>query len=874
MINYYEFRWTSPEETPFVGIVVDYDESVDFNRFCDDAYKEIPGSERLKANIIIFRLPVARNFSNKVIEGICSHSEPAGVPDEESLESSIRASIAEDGSFLNVRFMYVPVHFLFSDDYNIYLSDACNADRVGSSVSVLTPGAKSALIEHLRQIELRLFVERAPAIFGPVQGVPYLTPSGEEARIFLRVGNIQLRRTVLHAIFFWLLPNLRHTAAILTDTWSISSMAYNVSRLLARYRGRDAEIPRVDMLAEYHTTDETGLLLNLEVLRRFLRGPVAIPQGSEVLFLISAVFTGQLMKKIQTTMASEGLRLNGVRFVALYRLQDTTDEVCMCDLTDLQANVVISRDTSPPLPAGSQRMAVAAPKGLASDFGSPPEGAKTAEVPESPQTSGSLPKVADVSSARQAIVDVLVARSGKPTDGGILPRTPHHIVIDPGTYFPKLVSEIEIEVRERSVKNDKPVYDYYGSLGAFLVHHTQDDGDRGPRHHGVYIDTAAFIGSERFQRRLVGYLDHMERCPDLVLGPEHDRARQLVGLIVSRLKTRFGSDIRTLHHANLYIDETWPHPQDDAIRNAFAGLGESTEILVVDDAFVTGTRLYQYSQHLRYLPEGPYRGRVHFLVAVARPPSITAWTDAQKLLRYRRPKESGEQLVDNSVHAIEEIVLPNWEEDDCPWCIESGRLQDYDGIIAEMPELFKERWLLLRQNAEGFRDRLFLRAPSHPQVDLAGDGLFGKSPANQAAGFAAVAGGLQRLRTDLNRVPLGQHRYPLATVLKSVEYLSLVYTDSLLRASFFRAAHPDELCYHDPKNEEDRTKMARDDICNPSGKIYNIALELCWQVLEGKLPTELFRMIDETRFEQLGIATEVKFIKDVLATGYAIASLK
>jgi hypothetical protein len=78
--------------------------------------------------------------------------------------------------------------------------------------------------------------------------------------MFLRVGNVQGTRQVLDAFFFWMLPFLKDRSAILTDTWSISSIALNASRLLERYwmNSGPEQINRftseecyVDMLSSY-----------------------------------------------------------------------------------------------------------------------------------------------------------------------------------------------------------------------------------------------------------------------------------------------------------------------------------------------------------------------------------------------------------------------------------------------------------------------------------------------------------------------------------------------------------------------------------------------------------------------------------------------
>jgi hypothetical protein len=188
------------------------------------------------------------------------------------------------------------------------------------------------------------------------------------------------------------------------------------------------------------------------------------------------------------------------------------------------------------------------------------------------------------------------------------------------TYFPKLRNEVEIEIRNPQIRADRQVYSGYAGLGVFLVHRTQLD-DRAPRHHAVYVETAKLIETTRFQSSLASYVEKLGKAPDLVVAPDHTRARRLVELVTAELGKRFDGTVKHLFHPNLHVNPSYQQPQDEELHQAFANLGPDSEILIVDDAFVTGTRLYQYSQHLRYM-RGGYLGRVDFLVAIARPSDI------------------------------------------------------------------------------------------------------------------------------------------------------------------------------------------------------------------------------------------------------------
>ncbi len=854
MLYHFAIQWMRPDEPPLFAIVVDCDEADDFSEFCEDIYKTVPESDRLKASLLICRLPVSRGFSGQLISRLCKKGGAASIPKKQKLLLSIRDAIASGDSFLNRRFGHMEVRLLYSEDYSISLSDDINP--VKCPFVAITARQMPVFIEHVQQTELRGLLEGSPALFPSLGGVPYLTPSGDLARTFVRIGNIQGRRSAVHAMFFWMLPYLKKASAILVDTWSISSIAYNASRLLARYRGSASLIIRVDMLSEYHSNSETSLKLNLEVLRRFLNPDAPIAPDNEVIFLVSAVRTGNLLRQIKSTMAGLGYELAAIRFLVLYALCPPLADRFLCDLSHIPFDFDERLSSSEVVPPTTITRAVLSD---AQDTSS------VSAVRERDESRSEETKSGDVIKSLGA--------HGPPAHPGTAPRiskargeppkTPH-IVIDPATYFPKIRNEVEIEIRNPQIRADRQVYSGYAGLDVFLVHRTQQD-DRAPRLHAVYVETAKLIETARFQRRLANYVQKLGRAPDLVVAPDHIRAKRLVELVDAELGKRFDRSIKQLFHPNLHVNPSYQQPQDEELRLAFANLGPDSEILIVDDAFVTGTGLYQYSQHLRYMGGG-YLGRIDFLVAIARPPDIAKWIEAKRLLKYRPPRPNGQNGPENTVEAIETIVLPNWDTTNCPWCIEKGSLEDYQALVSPMPSRLSDRLRMLgEKDDQGMAQQLFLEGRDSLPIRLSSNSLFTADQTSQAAGFAAVAGGIQRLRTDQSDVKLGPYRYPLSTILQSDEYLQLVYNDSLLRASFLRAAHREELSYLDVGRENERAAYAYDLICDASGEVNNLALELCWQVLQGKLPPKLFEMASVSRFTCLGVEEEVGYLRDVYA---------
>lgn len=862
MINHLSILWARDNEAPLFAIIVDCDEAIDFSEFCEDVYKTVPESDRLKANMIICRLPIWRSFRRKLIGQLSAKGGKARIPKNEMLLLSIRDSIGSEDSFLNRRFGHTEVRLLYSDDHLICLSDSIS--RIRSPFVSISPPHTVTFIDHIRQTELRELVEGSPAFFPSLGGVPYLTPSGDPARAFVRIGNIQGRRSAVHKIFFWMLPHLKRTSAILVDTWSISSIAYNTSRLLSRYRGPKSPIVRVDMLSEYHSNSETSLKLNLEVLRRFLASDNLSDEVGEVTFVVSAVSTGKLLGQIKNTMDSLGYGSNNIKFVVLYALRPPIKDKYLCDLSHIRFD--LDGTNSPEVAKASAASTVGplarrgAPGGSANDSSGD---VRTNRDEGRGERYGSSERGATENSPRAREQPQMSGHSSPSRgDRGSPPKT-EYIVIDPVTYFPRLRNEVDIEVRNDQVKADREFYNAYAGQSLFRVHRNQID-DRAPRHHAIYVETANLIKCARFKQRLDDYIQTLHKAPNLVIAPDHIRAKRLTEMVKAKIEDKFQARIATLIHPNLHVNSLTPQPQDQEVREAFESFGYDSAILIVDDAFVTGTRLYQYSQHLRYIGIDGYRGRVDFLVAIARPPDIAKWNEAKRLLSYRPPHPSGKKLPANTVHAIETIVLPNWDSTNCPWCIEKGKLEYYRALVDHTPGYFTERLQMLgEQSIQGMADQLFLVGQSQSPIQLSSGSLFTADQSNQAAGFAAVAGGLQRLRTDENDVKLGPYRYPLSTVLESDEYLEKVYNDSLLRASFLRAAHRDELSYLDINRETERANYARNLIQNSSSKINNLSLELCWGILQDKLPGKIFELIEEGRFASLDVEAEGNYLQSI-----------
>src|SRR5262249_21361654 len=108
------------------------------------------------------------------------------------------------------------------------------------------------------------FVNRSSAFFPPRANVIYRQPSRLYAQAFLRVGNVQTSKQYLDAFFFWLLPHLWDRSAIVTESWSISSIGLHAARSLECYTGRERECD-FDTLSIYQDGSEARAAAALDV---------------------------------------------------------------------------------------------------------------------------------------------------------------------------------------------------------------------------------------------------------------------------------------------------------------------------------------------------------------------------------------------------------------------------------------------------------------------------------------------------------------------------------------------------------------------------------------------------------------------------------
>jgi hypothetical protein len=731
----FDFRWK--DHTWFV-LYIDRPEHISYHSVKESLYEEFR-RELAVASVLVIREPVAHPLSAEFIQ-------PADLTE------------------LLSRNFALPVHVLGSRQYRHVLSPNLN----GAIPSPLEPEMAVELFRQLRLKELTFFVEDAGALLEATGGLIFRAPSGKYCHSFLRVGSVQAHRTALDSFFFWLLPWLERCEGIVTETWTISSIALNASRLLARY---DPSLPRhcrVDMLSEYYDGSSRLVSSTNAVLRR-----LATPTEGPLLVLISSCMSGNLTDRLKQTMEREFLDYSRFRFGTLYSLSTMHGIEALCDIS-----------------GGLGRASFAWIENLKGN------------------------------GRNKTVVD-----------------------IDRKAYFPLKVHEEPILISagiNAEAKEAKELFNRYRNKRLFSAHRDCFDlhGHR-ERHHAIFTDLLAVADVSAFSARFFARLENIP-TPSVIIAPVHHAGQRLAQKAAEWFRQK-GKEVPMHLHPDLeFIGPL--EPDETLLRDRLLGLGEDDAILILDDVTVTGRRLTRYSESLRAMS---YPGQINIIIGLARPPSKAEWNRRVQQLVYRQRKDKPGHTVEH----VEFLILPDWENEDCPWCAEK-RL--YSQIVAQqgrLPGLLARRLQRLAAAPEqgGLIRDLFLAGSARGRTAFNGNSIFLKAPATQADVFIAVASAIQRLRagddtyrdpnTKRESQPRLQPHYPQISYLALENYLKTErFSEAAIRSAILRASLASDLASPTTLTENKRSKLARDLVLERKTPPKDLTVELILAMAMGKLP--------------------------------------
>lgn len=357
----------------------------------------------------------------------------------------------------------------------------------------------------------------------------------------------------------------------------------------------------------------------------------------------------------------------------------------------------------------------------------------------------------------------------------------------PSTYLMELSGAISrAKITKRTAREVREFFNKYSGIGVVSVHRDQHDG---VRHHMIHVDVTRLLENPKFKRRLREKARSIEGPVSVVLTPEHEAAISLGRSLAGHLEAD-----------HVALNETRLGHMPAATRQTIMKGGG---LVIADDVAITGTRLAAYKRALRDSGIVTHGSPIDVwaVVGVARPPRSSAIQGIQ-------------DFVPERFRAIEQVFLPDWEEDDeCPWCVERLLLEERLELVGAHPTL-RARLDRLRATDVGLESELFLRWPRQelrratgirtqqrweqeahkvrgiePVDDLPWElgptSIFGEI--EEVEVFTAVAAALQVLRDHGELAE--ELQAPLAKVLDPDLYILGRFYDSVILASLLRAGH-------------------------------------------------------------------------------------
>jgi hypothetical protein len=631
------------------------------------------------------------------------------------------------------RFSFIPMYVLYSKQFRIKLSK--NINKRADSLREIDQDT-GEFIKYLRKREMQQFIIDSSAIIrAPTPDTYFRTPSQEYSHSFLRVGNIQTSRHVLDSIFFWSLPFLEKTGAILTDSWSISSTTFNISRLLARYvEGNMEQVSQ--MISNFHVNMLSTHYHGLREIDRETReslAPLQYKNNRSILFIISAVKTTRSLGNIKKAIKAAGFTEN-VAFLSLYNLVEDVDIECLCQLDKdfCQENNISFNSIKEP-----------------------------------------------------------------PVDRTIIP-------IDEQSFFPLETKDELIVIKKAGADISKEFFEIYGGKGVISLHREAFFDNITPlRHHGIYVDITSMLHCDSFLKKLFTEIEKIPQIPACIIYPPHQQGHELVQIIRKELEERFNQPIELFCFSDL---EILPESRRKEIVDFLKARTNDEIVLVVDDVSITGDRLHTYQKNLLY----NYRGKIRYLVGVARPESDVLWKRRKAIL----------QIAGSTLDCVEMIILPDWNHTTCPWCQEKEKLKelldnvDYAGL-AVINELELRLNDLNRAERKGLVNNAFFKLGIPEKPSFKGESVFcAKSAISEADLAASIASTIQHLRNRItnkngNSVYSLSSSHPLYSIIDPSDFLNADqrYFEPLIKACILRTAKHRELYATEDKNRQQQKQF-------------------------------------------------------------------
>lgn len=395
-----------------------------------------------------------------------------------------------------------------------------------------------------------------------------------------------------------------------------------------------------------------------------------------------------------------------------------------------------------------------------------------------------------------------------------------------------------VALRQDKFEEQRSFLDRWGSHPGVLRVHYNDPNESTARHHAFYVDVGTLLLLPTFRAELLSALSELSPTPDVVVVPDHPTAVALGDIVVQAYR--------------LPICKLGPVLDTDGAMLALAELREATCILVLDDVFITGTRLDSINRFLRENRAlvAPNVTNLHYWTVLATPRSEANY-------QARRRGLTGNHSWSAQLSHFAKFVLPNWHQpSECPWCSEGKILARIAQAMGELDGPLAERLSAISDVVSGVTSAPFFIPSSDPLPNLGAESVVLSAGASPMQVLFACASAVQQLR-EASDAGLNPDHFPVPALLAE-RVFSSNYSERLIWLGLLRGLRGREM---EPALKNFLRRCALD-LTESARAIISGEFAIAW--LLGKLGSIEGASMSRRFFEEVGFAW------DALATVGAV----
>lgn len=314
----------------------------------------------------------------------------------------------------------------------------------------------------------------------------------------------------------------------------------------------------------------------------------------------------------------------------------------------------------------------------------------------------------------------------------------------------------------------------WGTVPGVLRVHYDDPNEATGRHHAFYIDVGTMLDAPGFQDEVQAVCMQFNPKPDVIVIADHPTARKL------------GEALRNFLALPLVVlDEKLIARGEGPVDE---NLHRSRCALIVDDVFITGSRLESMNRFLReqFAQRAPNLQTIHYWTVLATPSSPAAH---QRVVTGMTANHAWSSNVTH-MHAI---PLPDWHDaNHCPWCMETNVLSGLAQSVVEFDGQIADRLAWLSSTAQGVASEPFFAANSDTPIPLLGANAVALAEGSSAMQVLfAYASAFQQLR-NAPKDALNADQFPIPRYIAR-RVFETNYTERLIWLAMLRSLKGNEL---------------------------------------------------------------------------------